>query len=106
MRSFAAVSLLAVVVCAGCSETSVDLSNYDRSCDFDGDCVSIVSGDVCECGPHCGAINVSDLEVYEDDLQALDGCGFSVGSACGDRDPFVLCRASSSSCVSGRCVIE
>lgn len=106
MQSLAAMSLFVLGVCASCSETSVDLSNYDRSCDFDGDCVSIVIGDVCECGQHCGAINVSELELYEDDLQALDGCGFSVGAACGDRDPFVMCRERSSRCVDDRCIIE
>jgi hypothetical protein len=106
MQPLVVICLLALGTNAGCSETSVDLSNYKQSCDFDDDCVSIVDGDICECGPHCGAINVSEMGLYEDDLQALDGCGFSVGAACGESDPFVLCRASSAVCISGLCTIE
>lgn len=106
MSQHVMICLLVLGTNAGCSDTSIDLSNYNRSCDFDGDCVSIVSGDVCECGPHCGAINVSELDLYEDDLQALDGCGFSVAAACGDRDSFVLCRARSAFCIDGLCATE
>jgi hypothetical protein len=89
----------------GCSDTRVYSSDYDRSCQASYQCIVVVSGDLCECGQHCGAISAADEERYQRDIQDSDGFGLSVSPGCGEDDPVSRCRELEAGCVNGVCRI-
>src|SRR5512144_2658975 len=61
-----------VGVALGCGGTTVvDVTEYDQSCQNDGDCALVVDGDIC-CGCPNAAINHSDLDRYQADLGECD----------------------------------
>lgn len=93
--ALAALALAAPLAAAACTGTTiVDVTEYDQSCTKDADCVVVKDGDIC-CGCPDAAINVSELERYQDDLGTCDaqcdiGC---VG------DPIAVCSA-------GKCGVQ
>lgn len=82
-------SFLLVAAPAGCSDVIL-ASDFDQSCTADADCVTVLVGDICECGCESGAINKRDLEKYREergDISCSTSCEF-----CPEQDPAV-CKA-------------
>jgi hypothetical protein len=88
----------------------VDLnpSDFDRSCNSDGDCIEAYSGHVCSNGPLCmcpfGAINVRDQSKYDAQYQAAlttirDAEDSGVPFMCGCP------RSGAPRCFANRCVM-
>lgn len=79
---------------AGCSDVIL-ATDFDQSCAADADCVTVLVGDICECGCEDGAINKRDLEKYREergDISCSVSCEF-----CPESKPAV--------CKSGVCAV-
>lgn len=94
-------------LCTGDAATacpSIDGSSFDRSCQMDSDCVSVVAGTFCPDGPAClcgrDVINVQDQDNYNAKLQPLiDSQADASGPAC-------MCPAfGAPRCINSRCVL-
>ena len=55
------------------SQTVIDLSKFNTSCEIDDDCQAVGSGDVCGCFCGGGAINASDAQAFDDAVMELRG---------------------------------
>lgn len=57
---------------------SINISDYDQTCEFDGDCV-LVNPDPCGCGCDYNGINTDDRRAY---IDAIGQLGCSTGMVC------------------------
>ena len=92
--SLASVALLLVVFGGACSDTLL-AEDYTTACSGDAECVAVLVGDMCECACTLGAINVSDLERYQEDRADID-----CSAQCEPCDP-----PGDPVCASGKCAI-
>jgi hypothetical protein len=93
----------AVVVLAPCfaaCPTAIDANDYDRSCEFNDDCVVVADGEKCNldrCGCGGAAINARALEDFQADRDGLvcpDPLN-DLGPVCVCRDVFAVCEVGS-----------
>ena len=79
---FVAALLFAGAIGCGPAETEMDLTEYDRYCVADRDCVLAIEGDVCECSCDSASINRKSVDRYQTDYSAaLEAC--SEETVCG-----------------------
>src|SRR5262245_17102942 len=91
------VAVLALVLVACLTDTTINLSDFDTSCVQDQDCVTVQVGDICGCDCGNAAINAKDLLAYRAELA-------ETGSHCTVKS-FCECQGSPSAvCTAGRCV--
>lgn len=64
------LAMFCAVMCGGCSLVSGDAQispdEYDRSCETDDDCTTVLAGDICDCG-YAAAIAEDETDEYADD---------------------------------------
>ena len=67
----------ALLVLVGCGGQTLDLDDYNTSCQSAADCVAVFIGDVCDCDDRCpnAAINRASLVSYAEDAEATS-CGW------------------------------
>lgn len=80
---FAAPLLIACAIGCGPTETQIEITEYDRYCVADSNCVLAIEGDACDCSCDSASINRKSVNRYRDDYSAaLAACGegFECGS--------------------------
>lgn len=75
----------------------INPDNYDKGCEFDGECALVYGGDVCGCRDICGsAIAQSALQDFTSDVEAVECTVLNditcPGAAC--EEQMVVCRSS------------
>ncbi len=87
-------SAIDAVACTDANTQPIQSSNYDQSCQTDGDCIAVAEGNLCVPSatfcPLSGAINKSAYTRYQADVAktnaaicgAVGSCGASLGPCC------------------------
>lgn len=89
-------AFVVVVLFAVACSSDPDVEDYDQDCAVDADCVTVLTGDPCDCDCTADAIRLSDEPRYRKDRGSCNsGCANQCGP-CGPSD--AICRA-------GRCVV-
>ena len=98
-RRILAISLV-LSASAACSGHPLSASDYDKSCKVDTDCIDVFIGDACDaCRCSNDAINISEQEHYQKDLDAAANC-HGGGPVC-DAD----CIFKPPVCQQGTCIL-
>src|SRR5262245_2460865 len=91
---------LALLALTACGDHILETSDYNKSCTADDQCIDVFIGDACgACRCANDAINVSDKDRYQEDLDAAASCRIGAPvckSACITKLPV---------CQQGTCVL-
>jgi hypothetical protein len=98
MMKRAASALVFVAACVG---TTINVKDYNQSCDADTDCVVVQVGDICACDCDLGAINDIDYDKYTGDVQRIGTCIHSCLPNDPDAAPYVCGGGTGARCSSG-----
>lgn len=91
--------LMGALLFASCVNHTVDIEQYDRTCEVDEDCVLAGSGDACLCLDCEGAINADAYTLYAADVSAAsEGCTVQADCA--------ACEPRRAVCTDGTCTSE
>ena len=99
--SCAVSCLLLACSSAGTDGTTIDVTDYDQSCNQNSDCVIVPDGDVCLSGCSC-----SDTAIAESAEAAFNADFDAINETCGPipaGTPCAGCQESAPICVGGSC---
>ncbi|NOU27432.1 MAG: hypothetical protein HOO96_05935 [Polyangiaceae bacterium] len=68
-----ALLLGAFVLVAACGSSSLAADDYDQSCSTADDCVTVLTGDQCDCACESGSINKRESARYASDAAKAKG---------------------------------
>ena len=75
MRRLTFALSLALLAFTACIDHTLDAGDYNRSCTADDQCIDVFIGDACEaCRCANDAINISDKDRYQADLESARKC--------------------------------
>ena len=97
--------MLVFLFILGCQEveeksTEINYADYNTTCEVDGDCVAVATGDVCHCFCSGQAINVEDLDEYSALVGELSEECDGYGPDCAE------CEPTSAYCNEGTCAVQ